>query len=107
VPVTQAVINLQLWKAIEQRRLIKFRYLDKERIAEPHDYGVQDGTPRLFAFQLAGESSHKLPDWRLMDVDKISNLQVLNKIFLGGRPTTSGKHLKWDKLFIRVKPVGE
>jgi hypothetical protein len=25
----------------------------------------------------------------------------------GGRPTASGKHHNWDKLFLRVKPAGQ
>src|SRR2546429_9202323 len=36
--------------------------------------------------------------------DLISDLQLLDRTFPGGRPTNSGKHQKWDKLFIRVKP---
>ena len=98
-------VNLLLWKAIEERRLIRFQYKEKERIAEPHDYGIQNGCARLFVYQVAGASSHKLPAWRLMDEDQISGIQLLEKRFSGGRPTAYGKHLKWDKLFIRVKPA--
>jgi hypothetical protein len=39
-----------------------------------------------------------------MEIDLISDIHLLNKTFPGGRPTSSGKHQKWDKLFIRVKP---
>ena len=38
-----------------------------------------------------------------MDVEQISDLQLLDQTFTGGSPTLSGKHHKWDKLFIRVK----
>jgi hypothetical protein len=31
---------------------------------------------------------------------------MLNQSFPGGRATKTGKHHKWDKIFIRVKPAG-
>jgi len=31
--------------------LIRFTYESAVRIAEPHDYGVRDGAPKLLAFQ--------------------------------------------------------
>ena len=107
MPAANESVNLLLWKAIEERRLIRFQYKNKERIVEPHDYGVQNGCARLFGYQIAGASSHKLPDWRLMDEEQISGLQLLDKTFPGGRRTPSGTHVKWDKLFIRVKPAAK
>jgi hypothetical protein len=38
--------------------------------------------------------------------DLASDLELLNQTFPGGRLTKSGKHYKWDKLFIRVKSAG-
>ena len=35
----------------------------------------------------------------------ISDIQLLDRNFPGGRPTKTGRHQKWDKLFIRVKPA--
>jgi hypothetical protein len=40
-----------------------------------------------------------------MKADEIADLELLDQSFPGGRPTASGKHLKWNKLFIRVKPA--
>jgi hypothetical protein len=37
-----------------------------------------------------------------MDVDMISNLELLDRTFEGGRPTPSGKHHKWEQLYVRV-----
>jgi hypothetical protein len=70
---------------------------------EPHDYGILNGSVQLLGYQVAGTSSRAIPNWILMKVDE--DLQMLDKTFPGGRPTASGKHLKWDTLFIRVKPV--
>ena len=96
-----------LWQAIERRRMIWLRYHGKERFVEPHDHGVLNSAVQLLGFQIAGASSRPLPNWILMKVDEMSDLELLEKTFAGGRPTASGKHLKWSKLFIRVKPAND
>jgi hypothetical protein len=54
---------------------------------------------------MAGSSSRPLPNWILMKVNEMTDLQILEKTFAGGRPTASGKHVRWDILFIRVQPA--
>lgn len=98
-------INLQLWKAIDERRVVRLVYRNRERIVEPHDYGIHKGLQKLLAYQIGGSSSEKLPNWRWMDEDGISGIQLLDRTFSGGRRTRSGKHHNWDKLFIRVQPA--
>ena len=95
------------WTAIDQRRLLRLRYRNKERIVEPHDYGVHNGIVKLFAYQVGGASSEKLPHWQWIVTDLVSDVEMLPRTFPGGRPTKSGKHQKWDNLFIRVKPADE
>ena len=104
-PKAEPKINPLLWQAIEQTRLIRLSYKGSERIVEPHDYGIHNGTVKLFAYQVGGSSSHTLPAWRWLEEHLISNIQLLDRTFAGGRPTPSGKHHKWDKLFIRVRPA--
>ena len=90
----------------KRRRLADRRELSSKRQSgQPHDYGQHNGVIKLLAWQLGGSSSGPLPNWRWMEQDGISNIQPLNETFPGGRPTASGKHHKWDKLFIRVKPA--
>jgi hypothetical protein len=96
-------IDKAIRQAIEAIRIVKLRYLGKERIVEPHDYGIHRGTIKLLTYQIGGASSGRLPNWRLMEVDKISDIVLLDKTFCGGRPTPSGKHHQWDVLFLRVK----
>jgi hypothetical protein len=103
-PEVDPNINPLIWTAIEQKRLLRFHYKNRERIVEPHDYRIHKGLIKLFAYQVAGSSSQKLPNWRWAEQDLISDLQLLSRTFPGGRSTKSGKHQKWDKLFIRVKP---
>ena len=91
--------------AIEQTRLIQLIYHGKIRILEPHDHGILNGSVQLLGYQVAGASRRRLPNWLLMKTDEITGLNVLDQTFPGGRPTSSGNHIKWDKLFIRVKPA--
>ena len=97
----------QIWTAIEQTRTIRLIYHHKERIPEPHDHGILKGSVQLLGYQDGGSSSRALPNWLLMKIDEITDLALLDQTFSGGRPTASGNHIKWDKLFIRVKPVGD
>ena len=106
-PKPELNINPHIWSAIEQKRLLQFRYKNRERILEPHDYGMHKGVIKLFGYQVGGSSSQRLPNWRWAEQDLISDLQILDRTFPGGRPTKSGQHHKWDKLFIRVKPASE
>jgi hypothetical protein len=99
--------NPSLWTAIEHRRMIRLLYHGKNRILEPHDHGILNGSVQLLAYQVGGSSSRPLPNWVLMKENDITGLELLDQIFPGGRPTASGKHLKWDGLFIRVQPADD
>jgi hypothetical protein len=99
--------NPLLWTAIEHRRMIRLVYHRKNRIVEPHDHGILNGSVQLLAYQVGGSSSRPLPNWVLLKANEITDLELLDQNFVGGRPTASGKHLKWDKLFIRAKPAND
>jgi hypothetical protein len=95
----------QIYTAIEQTRMLRLMYHGKERILEPHDHGILNGSVQLLGYQTAGKSSRRLPNWLLMKTDEIVDLDLLDQIFPGGRPTATGNHIKWNTLFIRVKPA--
>jgi hypothetical protein len=42
-----------------------------------------------------------------MKTDEAIDLELLDETFSGGRPTATGNHIKWDKLFIRVKSASK
>ena len=105
MPVPDRELDRLLRTAIEQRRLLRLRYGNKERIVEPHDYGVHNGVIKLFAYQIGGASSGRLPNWRWMETDLITGAETLDQTFPGGRGAESDKHHKWDKVFARVKPA--
>ena len=102
IAATKPTIDRLLRIAIEERTIIGFRYRDKERVAEPHDYGIYKGRARLLVYQIGGSSKGKIPDWRLMDVDLISEVQLLQKTFDGGRRASSGQHYLWDQIYASV-----
>jgi len=93
-----------LYGAIQNKRLIRFVYQNKERIVEPHDYGIQKGIARLLSWQIAGQSSGRLPGWRWFDVRGMREVEVLDKTFPGNRDV-AGSHHRWDQVFIRVEPA--
>jgi hypothetical protein len=105
MPLLQPVPRIV--KAIEETRIIRLMYHDRERILEPHDHGILNGSVQLLGWQTRGSSSRPLPNWLLMKTDEVSDLTLLDETFPGGRPTASGEHIQWDVLFIRVRPAGE
>ena len=98
-------VDALLRAAIKGKRLIRLIYKARQRIIEPHDYGVHNGSVKILTYQVGGTSSSKLPNWRWMEVDAISDIHLLNRTFPGGRPNPSGKHHQWDQLFLRVEPA--
>lgn len=91
--------------AIKNKRLILFQYHGCERTAEPHDYGIAEGTSKVLVYQVRGGSKTKSQGWKLIKENEIHQLRVLEETFPGGRTIPSGKHKTWDKLFIRVLPA--
>jgi hypothetical protein len=102
-----AITHQQLCAAIETLHVIEFSYGGCRRIAEPHDYGTHAGRPKLFFYQLGGESSSGAPlGWRLAHVPDMTNIRITDRKFLGSRPTPSGRHIRWDSLFASVSQRG-
>lgn len=96
-------VHQMILTAIHARRVLRFKYHDKDRIVEPQDYGIQKGTAYLFTYQIAGESSSsRLPDWRKFAVLSMSSVELLDESFPGSRSVPSQKHQEWDALFARV-----
>src|SRR5579864_1334609 len=70
-----------LWRAIEDRRVIRLLYHRRLRILEPHDHGILNGSVQLLAYQVGGSSSRPLPNWILMKADEIADLALLDQSF--------------------------
>ena len=92
-----------LRSAIARRALVRFMLNGCQRIAEPHDYGIHKGVPRLFFYQVGGRSRSGAPlGWRWATLDNISELQILDETFPGPRPAPSQQHIEWDRLIASV-----
>lgn len=90
-------------RAIDRKRLLEIRYKRAVRLAEPHDYGVIDGTERLLIFQRRGPDSGKgAVGWRLLDVGKIESCVVTDQAFAGSRGHSHQQHYQWETLYARV-----
>jgi len=75
-----------LLSAIEHKRMIRLVYHGKNRLVEPHDHGILNGSVQLLGYQIAGSSSRPLPTWILMKVNEMEGLELLEKTFAGEGP---------------------
>lgn len=97
-------LDARIRRAIAEKRLLELRYKRAVRLAEPHDYGVIDGTGRLLIFQLGGPDSGKgAVGWRLLDVAKIEGCVVTEQTFAGSRGQSHQQHYQWETLYARVR----
>jgi hypothetical protein len=96
-----SIADRQIRLAITNKRLIRFTYGLASRVAEPHDYGVQHGAVRLLVYQRRATPFSR--GWRMLDVTKITKLEVLDETFAGSRREEHSHHFKWDTLFARVE----
>jgi hypothetical protein len=100
-------LDRQLRFAIAHKRLIEVQYDGRLRVAEPHDYGVKNGSSKVLVYQLRTAGTPPDPrarGWRLLDLRKISICAVSDTTFAGSRADASQQHLEWDELFARVAP---
>ena len=101
---SHSVIDNQLRFAIANKRLVQVIYHSTPRVAEPHDYGLKQGTAKLLTYQIRGTSRTAVHGWKLLDVSKIEGLVVLEQTFRGSRVAAGQRHMEWDELFARVRP---
>ena len=103
-PSREQTLDDQLRLAIANRRLIRFTYESAVRIAEPHDYGLRDGAPRLLVYQRqkGARRDGRARGWRWLDVSRIEDCSVLEDSFRGTRESAGQQHHHWDVLFARV-----
>ncbi|MCK9399181.1 MAG: WYL domain-containing protein [Bacteroidales bacterium] len=72
----------EICKAIRNKKIIKFLYDGESRTVEPHCYGLTTkGNEAIRAYQIAGYSSSGKMGWKLYDLSKAGNIQVLDESF--------------------------
>src|SRR5262245_38938880 len=96
-------LDERIRRAIGEKRLLELFYKRAVRLAEPHDYGVIDGTTRLLIFQLRGpDSSRRAVGWRLLDVNQSERCGVTDRTAPGSRAPSHQHHYQWETLYARV-----
>src|SRR6185503_8521093 len=87
-------------QAIEEHHLLWLRYRGERRIVEPHIYGEDShGRELLSAYQIAGGSRSGQPvGWKLFDMEKIEDVEVLSRRF----PEPEPAYNAGDKTFSKV-----
>lgn len=90
--------------AIENRQLVTFVYGGYNRGVEPFTLGrLRNGTMSLSGYQITGRSrSGGIPDWRLFDVAKMSQLEVHEETFVGSRPGYNPRDKRMSRIIATV-----
>lgn len=94
-----ANVDNTIRNAIASKNIIKFTYQGRQRIAEPHIYGVHSGRKQLLVYQIGGDSTTgDLPNWRRFNVDEISSIHITPQSVKAQQPLTSGKNSVFDEI---------
>ena len=80
--------------AIQQMRLVRLHYKGPERIVEPHDYGIKNGSAKLLASRrLQYKQTAKLA---LAGIEPDVRTGIAGSKLRGRSPHTIGKDRQWD-----------
>jgi hypothetical protein len=75
-------MNSKIINAIKNQNVIMFDYEDESRTVEPHCYGLTTkGNEAIRAYQIDGYSSSGSMGWKLYDLSKADNIEVLDETF--------------------------
>ncbi|MGN7988619.1 hypothetical protein ACTJKC_14820 [Pedobacter sp. 22226] len=86
-------MNKLIIEAIENQNVIEFNYEGTLREVEPHRYGkTTAGNEALRAYQVGGYSSSGKMGWKMYDLRKAENINILEITF-----DVRGDYSKGDK----------
>lgn len=106
-----------IMSAMNGNNIIEFIYNEKKRIVEPFLVGelynkyqnhLEEGTYALRAWFIEGYSSEKLDlkegdRWRIYELDKMSDLIILNERFLKMRPLYNPNDTSFKRINLRME----
>lgn len=98
-------MNRRICGAIEERKIIEFRYKGGIRVVEPHCYGIHEGSGKevLSGYQTGGYTeSGGTPDWRTYDISGVSDLKVTDISFLGPRSGYNPEDPRMSEIFCKL-----
>ena len=99
-------MNQVICKAISDRKILAFYYDSCYRVVEPYTLGISPkSNVILSAFQIDGQkaSGKPLPDWGQFNLDKILDLQVLDRKFDGIAPDYKRGNTKMTEIFCELE----
>lgn len=86
--------------AIRNQNLIEFYYDGGTRTVEPYCYGITTaGNEGLRAFQVEGYSSSGKMGWKMFDLGKANDIEVLDEKFSSPRPGYKKGDRGMDRIF--------
>jgi hypothetical protein len=89
--------------AIENKKLLSFDYDGYFRIVEPHCFGLTTkSNPAIRAFQIEGGSSSGRLDWKMYELSKIENLELLERSFESPRTGYKKGDKGMSKIFFEL-----
>ena len=93
-------MDANICNAISGRLILSFTYRGHNRVVEPHAHGVSKaGNDVMRCFQTGGTSESGNPvGWKLMLVEEIGGLRVLEETFAGPQPGYS----RGDKGMVQI-----
>lgn len=85
--------------AMIHRQLVEFIYEGQYVLGEPHVYGIKINEIHLLVYQISGQNNAKrLPNWRDVPAEKITNLRLLRYHFQGKRTNGIKVQRDFDKI---------
>ena len=84
-----------LRQAIQERRVIEFRYHGEHRILEPYRLGVDGGRLRLMGWQAR-------KGWRSFHADEMQDLELTDRTFLDPREGYTRGDPRMDRILAEV-----
>ena len=100
------MLDEQLRFAIANKRLIEVTYHGRQRIGEPHEYGLRRDTAALMMYQVSASGVPKDKSnrgWRLLDIAKIEALRVLDETFSENRGKSSSQLVLVNEMFTAAR----
>ena len=99
-------MNETIRDAIGNKKVLQFTYDDKLRIVEPHVFGISKkecGSDLLRAYQvMGGSNSDNDLGWRLFSIDKIVDLNILEKTFDTARVYYNPNDSAMQEIYINI-----
>ena len=90
----------EICRAIAERKVIRFRYKEKERVVEPYICGLSFANKYvLLGFQTGGHSSTHKFGWKLFELLNIMNLEITETEFSG----YGGERARYNPIDRRIK----